>query len=93
MIESQSSLEYCIKNDKILSKIYMYMYTVCCADSSLFPSADYTLCLDTLASVGSQELYLHLSKPLKEGMRAHNLIQLINKVRMVLKSWHPDGFA
>jgi hypothetical protein len=54
-------------------------------DSSLFPSADYTLCLDTLASaaVGSEsKLYLHLSKPLKEGMRAHNLIQLLNEVSM-----------
>ena len=61
-------------------------------DSSLFPSADYTLCLDTLASVaaGSESnLYLHLSKPLKEGMRAHSLVQLINKVSMItIDYWH-----
>ena len=63
------------------------LFLIFVPDSSLFPSADYTLCLDTLASAavgpGSEsKLYLHLSKPLKEGMRAHSLVQLINKVSM-----------
>ena len=69
--------------------IYMYNTGVLClfSDSSLFPSSDYTLCLDTVATVGSESnLYLHLSKPLKEGMRAYNLIQQINKVRLMARS-------
>ena len=55
-------------------------------DVSLFPSADYTLCLDTLASRDSEELYLHTSKPPREGMRAYDLVKALNKVRITVSA-------
>lgn len=49
------------------------------SDSTLLSSADYTLCLDTLATAGSSNLFLHFSKPPKEGSKAHGLIQALNQ--------------
>ena len=54
-------------------------------ESALLPSADYTLCLDSLLGRGGSEssgeqLYLHVSKPPKEGSRAHHILQALNQV-------------
>ena len=49
-------------------------------EATLLPSADYTLCLDSLLSPESQELYLHVSKPPKEGTRQYEILQALNQV-------------
>lgn len=49
-------------------------------DSTLLPSADYTLCLDSLLRPESHDLYLHVSKPPKEGSKAYNILQALNQV-------------
>ncbi len=48
---------------------------------SLLSSADYIFCLDSLLSSESNDLYVHVSKPPREGSKAYNLIQVLNKVR------------
>lgn len=60
-----------------------YSLTACSAklisiDSFLLTDADYTLCLDALA--GNSNMYLHVSRPPKEGTRAENLVQIMNQV-------------
>lgn len=59
-------------------------------DSPLLPSADYTLCLDSLFNPDTSDtselepdtsdLYLHVSKPPKEGSNAYSIIQALNQV-------------
>ncbi len=50
-------------------------------DSPLLPSADYTLCLDSLLKPDHSEgLYLHVSKPPKEGSKAYGIVQALNQV-------------
>ncbi len=48
--------------------------------ASLLSSADYTLCLDSLSMGDPNKLYVHVSKPPKEGGRAHLLLQYLNEV-------------
>jgi len=55
-------------------------------DNSLLPDADYTLCLDSLASQQSK-LFLHVSKPPREGTRAFHLLQALNQSAKLV---HPD---
>lgn len=47
--------------------------------SPLLPSADYVLCLDSLLNPGSSDLYLHVSKPPKEGTKSFAIIQALNQ--------------
>ncbi|KAL5481287.1 hypothetical protein EMCRGX_G021420 [Ephydatia muelleri] len=49
-------------------------------DSSLV-GVDYALCLDSLAADDSQ-LYLHVSKPPKEGTKAFQLLEALNQIRL-----------
>ena len=50
-------------------------------DSPLLSSVDYTLCLDSLLRSGdSAGLYLHVSKPPKEGSKAYSIVQALNQV-------------
>lgn len=50
-------------------------------DSPLLSSVDYTLCLDSLLRGGESEgLYLHVSKPPKEGSKAYAIVQALNQV-------------
>ena len=52
-------------------------------DSSLLAGADYSLCLDSLADGGSSassDLFLHVSKPPREGSRAFALLSALNQV-------------
>ena len=49
-------------------------------DSFLLTDADYAICLDALA--GGSELFLHVSKPPKEGTKAHELVNHLNQVRL-----------
>ena len=54
-------------------------------DSPLLPSADYTLCLDSLLKQDDAEgLYVHVSKPPKEGSKAYSLVQALNQVRRAM---------
>lgn len=48
--------------------------------SSLLSSAEYTLCLDSLSTTSTGDLFLHVSKPPREGSRAHHLFQALNQV-------------
>lgn len=50
------------------------------ADSSLLTHADYTLCLDDLASDEFHDIYVHVSKPPKIGSRGYDLVQAVNQV-------------
>ena len=52
-------------------------------DSFLLTDADYTVCLDALA--GSSNMYLHVSRPPKEGTKAENLVQIMNQVLIMRK--------
>lgn len=61
----------------ILNKLFLV------ADTSLLPHADYTLCLDGLASQGSYDLYVHVSKPPKVDSKGHELIQALNQVNYI----------
>lgn len=45
--------------------------------------ADYTLCLEGLASRGEESLHVHVSKPPPEGSDAHQLIQALNLVGLL----------
>ena len=49
--------------------------------ASLLSSADYTLCLDSLSMADASSLYVHVSKPPKEGAKGHLLLQYLNQVR------------
>jgi len=48
--------------------------------ASLLSSADYTLCLDSLSMADADHLYVHVSKPPKEGAKGHLLMQYLNQV-------------
>ena len=50
-------------------------------DSLLLSSVDYVLCLDSLLNPeGSDSLYLHVSKPPKEGSKPYAILQALNQV-------------
>ena len=50
-------------------------------ESPLLPTADYTLCLDSLlSSDDTGGLYLHVSKPPKQGSKAFDIVQALNQV-------------
>lgn len=49
-------------------------------ESGLLPQAEYTLCLDEIAS--SDDLFVHVSKPPKEGTKPHNLLNSFNQVHV-----------
>ncbi len=47
-------------------------------DDGLLPQAEYTMCLDEIASGDS--LFVHVSKPPKEGTKPHKLLKTLNEV-------------
>ncbi|XP_064391028.1 BOS complex subunit ncln-like isoform X2 [Halichondria panicea] len=46
-------------------------------DDGLLPQAEYTMCLDEIASGDS--LFVHVSKPPKEGTKPHKLLKTLNE--------------
>ena len=54
--------------------------------ASLLSSAEYTLCLDSLSMADSGNLYVHVSKPPKEGAKGHLLIQYLNQVCVCVRA-------
>ena len=49
-------------------------------EDDVMPRADYTLCLDSLGGRGAEELFVHVSKPPKEGGKPYELINAFNLV-------------
>jgi hypothetical protein len=49
-------------------------------ENPLLASAEYVLCLDSLLNHAAQDLYLHVSKPPKEGSKAYDIVQALNQV-------------
>ena len=50
-------------------------------DAPLLSSAEYVLCLDSLLNPeAAGDLYLHVSKPPKEGSKAYHFVQALNQV-------------
>ncbi len=47
-------------------------------DDGLLPQAEYTMCLDEIAAGDS--LFVHVSKPPKEGTKPHKLLKTLNEV-------------
>ncbi len=61
-------------------------------DDGLLPQAEYTMCLDEIAAGDS--LFVHVSKPPKEGTKPHKLLKTLNEVcYYTLRVWYMSVYT